>query len=737
MGSDMNIETTPCGSRFPDKPYFPLYLGNGVDAMLINLLGSGDAWFELCDYGAPLTVQRAPGWYKCDRRTRTNRELIYGILFPLFEFASSPFLNGDLAVPRDVRQYFDPRQATLTTFYEQMDHETLEWMRVKVTTFLTREHVLVEHYEFLETPASGAAMVFFLNTPSEAYLNLYDPVVTLDSASLRVEPSKSRMTYDYAFEKYRGRACSWFDCESGEGSTSKGKRKNCVFGSLRTRPMRRGESFTRYLVCVDNEDSGNHVSTVEATLGRCRRLGYRRVRDLHQKEWRAYFATSHVEIPDPALTFVYEVSRYLVRCNLHPSGFLPMGNLPYLWQGVMFWDAGFAMEGLMSSGNLAEARRVLDHLDAYMPAGREMAPRYDGARGARLEWTVEREKFTKYPSLTMQVHNNTWWAHTIHALHHYTRDVRLLRRHFRKFEDLVVFVADHFLEDRGDHAIIRECCGPDESLASPKTNDTWTCAVTLKALMEYRDAARLLKRRPMIAELEEVIRKLGAGLDRNVDGGGVLQSFHGGRLPHWGSLIFDLFPDHPALKPTLAKMMRNYDPGMKLYNMHGVTRYAEKAFPWCSSWAARIFSRIGDPSALRLVQNALKCTNYFGGFPERIFYHGERFNNWFITAHGSLVWAVNGMLANANGDTLRILGGAHPVWRDARFEGIHAGRGLVVSAEVRRGRLLRVGIVNLDAEPREIVCVLGNTASRWRLGLRPGANRFDAGRLRQARSDRA
>jgi len=141
--------------------------------------------------------------------------------------------------------------------------------------------------------------------------------------------------------------------------------------------------------------------------------------------------------------------------------------------------------------------------------------------------------------------------------------------------------------------------------------------------MDYRDAARELQRKPVISGLDEVIRKLTAGLEKNMDAKGVMQSFQGGRLPHWGSLIFDLFPGHPALKPTLAKMMENYDPGMKLYNFHGVTRYAEKCFPWGNYWAARNFSRVGDPAAHQLLANALESVNYFGAIPERVFYTGS------------------------------------------------------------------------------------------------------------------
>jgi len=161
----MNIDKTEWGVCLPDRPYFPMYLANGVDAALINLLGSGDCYWQEYDFGAPLTALRSVGWYKCGRRTMAGTELIYGTMFPLVEFSSCALLNGDYAVPRNCRQYFDPRAATLTSFYEQMDNETGEWLRVKVRTFLSADHLLVEHYEVLSSPMSGTPFALILNTP--------------------------------------------------------------------------------------------------------------------------------------------------------------------------------------------------------------------------------------------------------------------------------------------------------------------------------------------------------------------------------------------------------------------------------------------------------------------------------------------------------------------------------------------------------------------------------------------
>jgi len=239
------------------------------------------------------------------------------------------------------------------------------------------------------------------------------------------------------------------DCPCESGAAREKKEDAFVTGRLRTRVMRRGAAFTRYLAAIDNADAPDYAAALSAAIEECRQLGYERVRTRHQQAWRDYFRTCRVEIPDPAAMHVYDVGRYLIRANLHPSGFLPMGIFSYLWQGVMFWDSAFAVQALLTCGNLAEAHRVLAHLETYLPEGRKIAKEQHQARGARLEWTVEIERFTHYPFVTKQVHNNAWWAHALYLFYNHSADRDFLQRHFGTIEEFLVFLTDSFLEDRG------------------------------------------------------------------------------------------------------------------------------------------------------------------------------------------------------------------------------------------------------------------------------------------------
>lgn len=726
----MKYEKTEWGGRFTDKPYYPMLLANGVDAVLIDIMGSGDCsgdGWDL-DLGKGLPLERPVGWYKSDRRVFEDTQLVYGLMFPLFDFSSAPILNGDKAVPRNTRQYFKPDTAVLTSFYDQVDIETGEWLEVKVTTFMTRNHVLVEHYDILRAPRSGVALQFYLNSPSRPYLDLYKPVTKLKSARVRVDRRKSMVCYDYACGRFTGGARSWFDIPCASATVCDTKIDKWVKSEMTTRPLRAGESVTRYVAAIDSMDAPDFNAALDCRVSESRKLGFQRILEQHLQDWQNYFATSSVCLPDPGMQHIYEMGRYLIRATQYPEkGFLPIGVLPSLWQGAMFWDAAFAVEALLSCGNPCEAQAVLAHIQRLMPLARRWARKFH-ARGARLEWTITTTDFSDYGHPCLQFHNNAVWAHMAFLCYRYSGDLEVLRRLFDVLEEFVIFLADHCLQDRGDHLIVAQCEGIDESVSHPKTNDTWTCASTLRALLDYREALGALQRASKIPALDEVIRKLTAGLAKNVDAAGVMQSFQGGCAPHWGSLIFHLFPDHPALGPTLHRMMQNYDADMGFYNFHAVTRYSEKAFPWASFWAARILALAGDDCAQKVLQADVESIDYFGGLPERILYHGERFNNRFITAPAAMVHAVNTMLASANGLTLRILGGARKTWRNVHFTCIAAGEGLVVSADIRKGQLRQLMIENLYATPRTVRLLLGRQVIENSLRLLPGDNQFHLAR---------
>ena len=92
----------------------------------------------------------------------------------------------------------------------------------------------------------------------------------------------------------------------------------------------------------------------------------------------------------------------------------------------------------------------------------------------------------------------------------------------------------------------------------------------------------------------------------------------------------------------------------------------------------------------------------------------------------NLEWAVNCMLADARGDTLRIFNGIDPeLQKDISFKGIYAGCSLIVSARMCSRRLENLEITSLHPMERTVRCIFRDGAEARRLLLSPGLNICD------------
>jgi len=719
------LEFNEWGGRLPEQDYFPLYLSNGRDAMLINLMGSGEMhWERQMRSAQPLTRLLNSEWYKADRRDHGHSELVYGQLLPFVDFSSCPVLREDVAVPRDVKQFFDPRTATLTTFISQLDNRTGEPMELRSQTFLTSDGMLVQTVHCLKAPADGVRYLFTMGEPGPDYQNVKIPLVKPDEVRLVADDSGPQLLR-YTSRWEQGRA-SGFSLVGGTSvkeirETRKSRPSFIQCDQLTTR-FHKGETVWRVLTVQDSREGDDPDALCEALLQRVAELGIDGIHSAHCAEWGEYFSTSSVTLPDPAAQFLYEVSRYNVKANLHPCGHLPMGTLPYLWQGAMFWDASFGHQALLGCGNFAEAETITRHFESLEKHGRALAGQM-GCQGIRIEWTVNLFDFSKYDHPVHQIHNNAVWARAFMLNASYTArppgaaTIRFVR-------DLLLFLVDRLVR-RGDAGSDEPIIGIDESYSDPKPNDTWSLAVCLRALDDYKALCSRLDLETDLSDLDPAREYLSDLLAVNTDAQGVLQSFTGGAIPHWGSLVFDLFPDAPSALPTLARMSENYSADFDLFNFHGQTRYAERAFPWANNWVARCLARMRRPEALHYWLNNTRSTNHFGGVPERVYYHGENYINWCMTCHAAQVWAMNAMLADFRDGTLTLLGGIDSeIWKDLAFEGIRTEGGLSVSLSLEAGEITALRIVSGRSESIALTLVApGQQVSRT-VQIQPGENRI-------------
>lgn len=720
------IDLTEWGGRLPTQTYFPMYLGNGRDAMLINLLGSGEMhWEHPMRSANPLTRLLNTEWYRADRRDHGHSALAYGQLMPFVNFSAGPMLRGEFVVPRDVRQYFHPRTATLTTMLSQLDNRTLERLELRIQTYLTAEGLLVQVVHCLAAPEAGAQYIFTMEEPGPEYQNAQVPLVKPEGVRFTPEVDDLNLLW-YSSTWEQGRAVG-FSLVGGVGVSRSVEHRSAAPTPLQaeqvTEVFHQGATFWRIMALQDSREGegegDNPDALCEELLGRVARLGVEGLAAAHRVGWEEYFATSSVTLPDPTAQFLYEVSRYNIKANLHPCGLLPMGTLPYLWQGAMFWDAAFGHQALLGCGNFAEARSITNHLATLEGHGRDLA-RAMGSEGIRLEWTVNLFDFSKYDPPTFQIHNNAVWAHCA-FLEEIYQARELDERMVGFVRGLLAFLVDR-LALRGDTAP-EPIIGVDESYCDPKPNDTWSLAACLAALDDYQ---QFCKRRGIVDDLPglaEARERLDALLAGNVDAAGVLQSFTGGALPHWGSLVFDLFPDLESALPTLGLMTQNYSAECDLFNFHGLNRYAERAFPWANNWVARCLARMRRPEALHYWLNNTRATNTFGGVPERVYYHGENYINWCMTGHAAQVWAMNAMLADFRDGRLTLLGGIDPaLWQNLAYEDLRVEGGLAVSLTLQEGAVTSLRIHSTATVPQEVSIHTPGFGSPQSRRIEPGEN---------------
>lgn len=718
------------GGRFPDRRYYPFYLGNGRDAMLINISGSGDGHWERAPYSADVISKlHSIGWYKADRRAERTDCGVYGPLLCLGEFTACPMMLRDYVVPRDVRQYFDPKSATLTTFYSQLDHTTMEKLELRIETYLTSTGILIQDIEVLEAPSCGVGYAFTLGAPSPTYQNHMLPLSGPDAFEALPDREKNELVIAAQFGKLRVCGFSLVGSDNVEWGDDRyvpgikfGEREQIV-GELFA-----GARLWRAVSFQDDREGGDPLKQCDEMIEGIRRDGISGVRERHLIEWEEYFSRSKIEVPNQAAQFLYDLSRYMLKANHHPSGFQPVGLLPYQWQGAMFWDAATAMEAFVTSGNAAEARDIRRHVLSLLPEGRELAAEL-GNGGARIEWTKNLESFTQYDPPSRQFHNNAVWARSFCLLNEYLAEED--SSHLGPVAEYLQFMLDEFSKHGTATSADLAFVGIDESMSAPKLYDTWTCAVLLKALEAYRSSCQLHEAASELPGAVQMIKILREVLDGNVDEHGVLQSFRGGRLPHWGSLIFDMYPDHPSAAATIGAMSRNYDEERDMFNFHGLNRYAERAFPWASYSVARCLAKMGRAEAQQYFLHATNHVNYFGGIPERIFYHGENYIEWFSTGHAALVLGMNTMLATTVEGRLHLLGGIDTrAWHTLCYEGLHAGEGWVVSLSLKEGEVEQCVVENLHKENRRVVVTIPPLGLYALVEAEPGVNNIDLNNLR-------
>lgn len=693
------LEKNKFGACFPERPYFPLLAANGTDAILLGLGGFPDEpnWMA---YSAQLPFRVNLGWYKTARKDYAYANRRYGPSC----YGTSVGLAGLTTILtvgkehnlglRDSKQYFDPKKRVLTTLFSLEESRGKIRAEIRVTSFITDEHLLVERYEVLREPQSGLRFGFNLDTPCATYL--YELCVNPEKITLERMERGFGFTYKYRSpEVYDGMAATWTDCAQSACEAS-GDSLLTDYSPV----IGQDRALTHYAAVVDAYDAKDYRGEIRRLLKKTLAAGYQAILDEHIQSAERERHDSSVTLPEKDLEYLYDYSHYILDATFErASGFMPMGILPANWENAMFWDCWFASMAWLSSNRADKAKGIARFYRNKLEEAQAVARKLN-TRGARYAWTTNRAHFELNPENVIQFHNNAVIALQSLQVYAFTGDKEFLREIFDLVEQSLVFLTEKLVKIEKGRARLAECAGIDESTHDLKGTDTWTAAAYTKALDLYLEACARLERKPFRDNLEQILAMVKEAMDRNVDRDGVLQSFAGGIRPHCGSLVFELYPDHPALGKTL-KALSSYDKELDSYNSVSLHLHG-RIFTWTEYRIAFILGQKEKPEGWIRLKKCAKFTDCFGSMPERVFYRGELLTSPFMTSHASYIWALNKLLMNRKGNRLAIFTNLPPAWKDLSFKNLTTHDGLRVSARMKRRKITRLEIVNTHAEKRDI-----------------------------------
>ena len=667
-----------------EKQYFPFLLSNGIDGVLINYSGSME-----CNSGHLHTEQHQGAvcaWYK------TTQRGYHKILLPIFQSTYTLFACGGEAYEvGKFNQTFNPKKAVLNTLIEATD------FKINIETFLTKENILVEHYTLLNVPDDRPEVAINLNPPEIPWSNGYYKFVSEINNKLSFDKDEKILKYEYEIYGIKGECILFTDYpDVQEGKFRNGKK-------LHLSNLKKGQSFTKYVVVLDEKDTLTYKEEIKRRLSEIKNSGYKKILGTHLNEWEMYQNQSDINIPDKRLEYLYYLSLYLIRAHQNPKiGMISLSNYPVLWAGgsVNTWDAVFPTKAILGANRLEESEKLFEGYQKVLPLARAYAKEMS-KDGAYFAWTTNYEgKSTDFISPReipdIEKANNGCLVISVWDYYLYTGDNEILKKHYNLIKEVTEFLVSSIVEEKDEIAYIKEGEGADESVH--RKNDTTHVITTIKSLEAYIEASKILGKN-IDDSYQRIYEKLKKGLKTNYQGK-ILLPFHGAKRIGTSCFVYYLlnFPKGVP-KETIEKGLKDCQGTLGLTNPG---TYQNLVWPWAENKAAAALALMKDKRAYQHLYNGAKYTSSLGAFPEKIRPDGFVINYWYVSCHGSYVMALNNMLANSRNNELRILPAIPDMWKDIEFKNLRIPPGILVSVALKKGKIQNLTLENTATKNIEI-----------------------------------
>ncbi|MBI2437417.1 MAG: glycoside hydrolase N-terminal domain-containing protein [Lentisphaerae bacterium] len=461
----------------------------------------------------------------------------------------------------------------------------------------------------------------------------------------------------------------------------------------------------------------------------------------HVRWWRAFWGRSYVRVPDPPAQRHYDLVNYFLG-SASRRGAPPMplqgvwtadtGQLPP-WKGDYHHDLNTQLtySHYLSANRLDEGRAFLDFMWNLRPAAQAFARRFYGTPGAAVPgvMAIDGSPMGGWGMYALSPTNGAWVGHLFYLHWLYTGDDRFLRAR-----------AYPYLADIGTCLAELLKPGRDRKLRLPLSSSPEIHGNSLDAWLTPNSNYDLALMRWLFGALDEMARAAG----RPAAEGRHWRSLFA-RLPELSVMEDGLQPPAGALKlspdEALTESHRHHSHLMAIYplglltmeqtrreriillnTLYQLDRLGTGAWIGFSfTWAASLAARCGLAERSRLMLDL-----YLRGFISRNGFHlnGDyrdlglslwKYRPFTLEANFAAAQAVQEMLLQSWGGTVRVFPAVSAEWRDARFDRLRAAGAYCVSAVRRNARTIRVAVTAEREGVLRLRNPFGSARARWNL----------------------
>ena len=415
----------------------------------------------------------------------------------------------------------------------------------------------------------------------------------------------------------------------------------------------------------------------------------------HAEAWSAYYAASHVEVPDAELMRMRLMAEYQMKCNV-TDWTIPVGIFPSHWSGKSFaFDEMYGVQGLLSAGHFAEARRAADFRFKTLPqAKRRVAHRMKKffGYGARWLWEGMEDNVIEGSPLGYwhdHIFHMSAIARTCHLAATYSDDLAYLRKKaYPVMRECARFFRSQYVYEAEDGSAFIGKCTDLERLGPGRDRPFMT---TCGAIHTFRSCADVAGRLGVDADEAADWRATADRLEKSLpvkDGrfaatANDLDELSMGTLA--GYFPFPIFPKgHPLQTAAVDYFLAQ---GAKAGNMYPT---GKKICPWYAATMAMAAMRAGEgEKVVPLLKEAARSAGAWGEYWEINEPGVAEYRPWFMTAAGNCLYALNQMLLMEADGECRLGAGVPASWKDYSFR-LPSESGYEVDCVMKGGKVARL-----------------------------------------------